>query len=114
MQTRSKYMKSKVLAAVQEYDTVKSGRRLLKAAKRGDLNHTLIRIYMQVAFSIQPDSTITAEETRATVKAYENYQNTWRHISHDRNLEKLNKTTILPNIYHSTVNIYMEIVPGTA
>jgi hypothetical protein len=43
----------KVLAAVQKYDAVKSGRQLLKAVKRGDLNHTLIRIYMQVAFSIQ-------------------------------------------------------------
>jgi hypothetical protein len=42
-------MISKVLAAVQEYDGVKSGRQLLKAAKKGDLNHTLIRIYMQVA-----------------------------------------------------------------
>jgi hypothetical protein len=61
----------KVLADVQEYDSVKSGRELLKAAKRGDLNHTLIRIYMQVAFSIQPGSTITAEETQATVNAYE-------------------------------------------
>jgi hypothetical protein len=61
---------SKLLAAVQEYDAVKSGRQLLKAAKRGDLNHTLIRIYMQVNFSIQPGSTITAEGTRVTVNAY--------------------------------------------
>ena len=80
---------SKVLAAVQEYDAVKSGRQLLKAAKRGYLNHTLIRIYMQVAFSIQPGSTIAAEGTRATVNAYEkNYQNTRRRIPHNRNLEK--------------------------
>jgi len=94
IQTRSKYKTSKVLAAVQEYDGVKSGRQLLKVAKRGDLNHTLIRIYMQVAFSTQPGSTITAEGTRATVNAYENYKNTRRHISHDSNLEKLNKTSI--------------------
>jgi hypothetical protein len=107
-------MTSTVLAAVQEYDAVMSGRQLLKAAKRGELNHTLIRMYMQVAFSTQPGSTITAEETRATVNAYENYQNTRRHTSHERKPEKLNKTSILPKIYHSTVNIYMELVPGTA
>jgi hypothetical protein len=65
-------MTSKVLAAVHEYDAAKSGRQLLKAAKSGDLKHTLIRIYIQVAFSTQPGSTITAEETRATVNAYEN------------------------------------------
>jgi hypothetical protein len=80
-------MTSKVLAAVQKYDGVKSGRQLLKVAKRVGLNHTLIRIYMKIAFSTQPGSTITAEETRATVNAYENYQNTRRHISHDRNLK---------------------------
>jgi len=107
-------MTSKVLAAVQEYDTVKSGRQVLKAAKRGDLNHTLIRTYMQVALSIRPGSTITAEETRATANAYEKYQNTRRQISRDRNLEKLNKTSILPHIYHSAINIYVELVPGTA
>jgi hypothetical protein len=107
-------MTSKVLAAVQEYDAVKSGRQLLKAGKRGDLNHTLIRIYMQVAHSTKPGTTTTAEESRATVNAYENCQNTRSHISHERNLEKLNKTSILPKIYHSTVNIYTELVPGTA
>jgi len=65
-------MTSKVLAAVQEYDAVKYGRQLMKAAKSGDLNHTLIRKYTQVTFSTQPGSTITAKETRAKVNAYEN------------------------------------------